>query len=791
MASWLVAIAAIVAVSLLNVNSVGANHAFKTLAVARNLDGTLSWFDTNYPRLSADGTNVVYVSGYWDLVPNDTNDRADVFRYDIVNGTTTRVSVGNGGSESNGNSNFPAVSSDGTKIVYTSGATNLVGDDTNGFVDVFLTDTRTGTTILVSRHTDGTQGNDNAGTPSISGDGKMVSYTSLATNLVDGDTNGRSDIFVYDTIAGTTTRASVDSNGNEANDASWLSSVSGNGTLVVYTSRASNLVDGDTNRTTDVFTYRIASGVTTRVSVQTGGTQAGGGGDSSISHDGTRIAFMSSATDLVVGDSNAKDDVFMVDTTTNKTIRVSVDGAGNQANGGSYRPSISADGQNVAFVSVATNLIDDDSNGYEDIFRYNTASGSVTRISVSSDGEQANKPSEWPSISSDGSKVVYTSSATNLIPSDLNRATDAFLWLPDPTPTAVGFTVSIPESTGWSESIGAVRGFDAQGDPLAFAITAGNGSGLFTIDPRDGWITLTGALDYETARRHVLTVSAADSKHVVNAAVTVNVVNVNDVAPILSDSAVSINEATTLGTPIVRLLAEDIEGDTLIYAMTDPDGFFAINPTNGQVSLIRALDYLARRQHVLNVSVADGVHTTNALLTVSVTPVSGNLFDDDDGSIFEGDIQWLAVAGITSGCGPRLFCPDQSVTRGQMAAFMNRALHLPPTDIDFFTDDDGSIFEADINELAASGITKGCDSKAFCADRPVTRGQMAAFLVRALGLPATDRDFFADDDGSVFERDINRLAASGITKGCNATSFCPNQSLTRGQMAALLRRALS
>ncbi len=164
-------------------------------------------------------------------------------------------------------------------------------------------------------------------------------------------------------------------------------------------------------------------------------------------------------------------------------------------------------------------------------------------------------------------------------------------------------------------------------------------------------------------------------------------------------------------------------------------------------------------------------------------------FADDDESVFEGDIEWLFTSGITQGCSDTLFCPDDPVTRGQMAAFIGRAQNLPADDGDYFTDDDSSVFEGDIDALAASGVTQGCTPTRFCPDDVVTRGQMAAFLTRAYNLPAADSDFFTDDDGTVFESDINRLAASGITAGCSGSSFCADEPITRGQMAAFLRRA--
>ncbi|MDJ0663242.1 MAG: ExeM/NucH family extracellular endonuclease [Acidimicrobiia bacterium] len=173
-------------------------------------------------------------------------------------------------------------------------------------------------------------------------------------------------------------------------------------------------------------------------------------------------------------------------------------------------------------------------------------------------------------------------------------------------------------------------------------------------------------------------------------------------------------------------------------------------------------------------------------------------FTDTAGSIFAADIQWLAEAGITRGCNPPVndnYCPELELSRGQMAAMFVRALDLPATTTDFFTDDEFSIFEDDINRLAEAGITRGCnppDNDSFCPDDLVTRGQVAAMFVRALDLPATTTDFFTDDDPSIFEDDINRLAEADITRGCNQAgdNFCPLDNLTRGEIAAFWHRAL-
>lgn len=178
-----------------------------------------------------------------------------------------------------------------------------------------------------------------------------------------------------------------------------------------------------------------------------------------------------------------------------------------------------------------------------------------------------------------------------------------------------------------------------------------------------------------------------------------------------------------------------------------------------------------------------------------------NVFTDDDGNIHEGNIQAIAVAGITKGCNPPTndrYCPSETVTRGQIAAFLVRALDLPTTGTDYFSDDDGTLFEADINRLAEAGITRGCNpptNTLYCPDSSVTRGQMAALLVRAFGYSDDGGgNLFTDDDGSVFAGDIDKLATAGVTTGCNPpdnTRYCPNATVKRDQMASFLARALN
>lgn len=174
----------------------------------------------------------------------------------------------------------------------------------------------------------------------------------------------------------------------------------------------------------------------------------------------------------------------------------------------------------------------------------------------------------------------------------------------------------------------------------------------------------------------------------------------------------------------------------------------------------------------------------------SVHEVYLGCFADIEQSQFQSEIEWLVDAGITVGCAANYFCPKTGVTRAQMASFLVRSLGLVPASRDFFTDDNGSIHEADINAIAQVGITTGCGLGTFCPGINMTREQMASFLTRGFALPGSSIDRFSDDTGSVHEADINAVAQAGITLGCGNTSFCPVGTVTREQMAAFLYRAL-
>ena len=283
---------------------------------------------------------------------------------------TTRVSVDSSGAEGNDSSWAGcAVSADGRIVAFWGLASNLVPGDTNCEEDVFVRDRSTGITERISVSSSGAEGNDESGWPAISADGRIVAFQSRATNLVAGDSNQESDIFVHDRSTGITELISVDSSGAGGNDDSFDPAISADGWVVAFQSLASNLVPGDTKGHPDIFVHDRSTGLTERVNVDSSGTEANGNSqDPAISADGRVVAFSSGARNLVPSDTNRTTDVFVHDRSTGLTERVSVDSSGTEGNSGSGYPALSADGQLVAFFSHASNLVAGDTNFVSDTF---------------------------------------------------------------------------------------------------------------------------------------------------------------------------------------------------------------------------------------------------------------------------------------------------------------------------------------------------------------------------------------------------------------------------------------
>jgi uncharacterized repeat protein (TIGR01451 family) len=417
---------------------------------------------------------------------------------------TERVSVSDAAMEGNNSSFNPSISADGRFVAFESFSENLVPNDTNGESDVFVFDRQMRTIERVSvpdPRVGQAEANGRSFNPTISADGRFVAFASFASNLILGDTNFVSDIFVHDRTTGTTERMSEDANGIGGNFLSGVTEfgdqigISGDGRFVAFTSTAENLVVPDPNAT-EVFVKDRQTGEIERIS--SGPTYMFGPAMSadgrwvavafpddlavfdrqtrtldfiptnfmfnptlpSLSADGRFVAFAADAGDLVPGDSNGLRDVFVFDRQTRTTERVSVDSNGNQTTtgNGSYAPSISADGRFVAFVSDAADLVPGDTNSDEDVFVYDRQAGTIERVSVDSAGNQASGGAPLfvlftlaTSISGDGRTVAFDSDFVNLVPGDANSVTDVFVRGPGPASPRHRVTV-VPGD--------AVTGFD-------------------------------------------------------------------------------------------------------------------------------------------------------------------------------------------------------------------------------------------------------------------------------------------------------------------------------------------
>ena len=347
----------------------------------------------------------------------------DVFVHSRSNNQITQVSVSSSGEQGNQISGNPSISHDGHYVAFSSAATSLVSNDFNNRTDIFLHDRLTGQTELVSVSSAGEQANNHCHSPSISADGRYVAFLSLAANLVLNDTNSAyiDDVFFHDRGTKTTTLVSVSSSGEQANGSSSQFKVSANGRFIAFRSSAGNLVSNDTNGYDDIFVYDRDNQTTERVSVSSSEEQATSiSYDPSISADGRYIAFVSLATNLVAEDTNGDSDVFVRDRHLGTIQRVSISSRGEEADDGSGGASISADGHYVVFESNASNLVGNDTNGVADIFvqsRLGSVQGTY-RVNVNERGTQAEWHCRQPAISADGHYVVFSSASTNLVRND-------------------------------------------------------------------------------------------------------------------------------------------------------------------------------------------------------------------------------------------------------------------------------------------------------------------------------------------------------------------------------------
>lgn len=389
--------------------------------------------------LSADGRYAVMDSYASNLVAGDANGVQDVFLKDLQTGAVQRISTGVAGQEANAESYSASISANGRYVVFESDASNLVAGDTNGTTDIFVKDLQTGSLQRVSTSASGVQGDGTSSEFSTSADGRYVVFSSDASNLVAGDANAASDVFVKDILTGAIQRVSTDSLGREAaggdSGTTHPAVLTQDGRYVIFDSAASNLVAGDTNGVSDIFRKDLVTGEVKLVS----GSSAGALGDGesgryyavSASADGRYIAFESAATNLVPGGANADkygeqvDAIYLKDMLTGAIRCVSTDASGVLGDNSSYAPVLSSDGRYLVFKSDARNLVPNDTGNDRNLYIKDLQTGAIQCLSLGSLGLQGTGVASVASITPDGRTIVFESSDA-LTASDTNAQSDVF-----------------------------------------------------------------------------------------------------------------------------------------------------------------------------------------------------------------------------------------------------------------------------------------------------------------------------------------------------------------------------
>jgi Tol biopolymer transport system component len=756
--------------------------------------------ESELTHLTADGRFLVFTSGAPDVVVVDTNAKRDVFLRDLKRGTVRLASVNMQGTDSgNGQSFSGVVSGDGRYVAFAGSASDLTANDTNGATtDVFRRDMLTGATVLVSANTAGTgSGNGQSFAPLMTPDGRFILFSSFATDLTTvTDGNNDSDLFVRDMQTGTTRMVSRNSTGTAAGSGGtppFESAISDDGRYVAFTSYASNLVSNDTNGTNpDVFQRDMQNDSTVLVSRNASGTGSGSGNSiaPSMTPDGRYVAFDSNATDLTViatsgfkvfrrdmqtgatalvstnsagnagvsgdafkdpgcmtddgryvlfrttapdavatTDGNGTDDIFVRDLQGNSTALVSINAAGTATgNDASFTGAIAAGGGFVAFASRATNLEGVNANGTSDIFIRDLQAGTTLLASsneLGSNGGGADSASSLPIlVGADGRLVAWESSASDLAPSDANNNDDVF-------------------------AFGALRPFALAAD------TGGNG----VLEPGETAVV-------EPAWR-------------------------NDTGVALDASGT----ATGLTGPA---------GPT--YTLNDDQAGYGTIALKQAASCGATTDcYQAtvtgnRPGTHWDATLAESLDTGHA---ASWALHLGDSFADVPRSnFFYGFIEALLHHGVTGGCAAGQYCPAGVLSRDQMAVFVLRAKERTPYSAaacgsDPFNDvPAASPFCPWIAELFRRGVVAGCGSNNYCPSSPVTREQVAVFLLRtkegAAFQPAAcvgGSETFQDVPvASPFCPWVQELAARGVTSGCGGGNYCPTSPVTREQVAVFLVR---
>ena len=418
-------------------------------------------------QMSFNGDLIVFTTRATNVTPFDTNEKLDIVIRDRNNNSTDIIS-GHTPRSNDSSGDIVSLSADGRYVAFSSKTTNLIADHNNNKRDIFVKDRRTGFIERVSISSSGDQGSSDSNNPSISDDGRFVVFESFSA-FISADTNAKIDIYLHDRLNHIT--QIISKNGaTESNGHSIRASISATGRYVVFKSEADNLVSGDSNNKTDVFIKDLITDSIERVSVASDGSEANGAVNMSVtvSADGRYVAFRSTSTSLSSVDLNGKPNIFLRDRTAHKTTCISIPYDGTLIDGYTYNPTISDDGSVIAFEARATNLVPNDTNGYNDIFVYSLATQQIKRVTDNSN----DKDSYGTSMSADGRFISYRSGATGIVTDDSNGEYDAFIYdTKNNTTVRVNLNNSGEEATGGTTYSPAIS---ADGSTVGYLSNAKN-----------------------------------------------------------------------------------------------------------------------------------------------------------------------------------------------------------------------------------------------------------------------------------------------------------------------------
>jgi Tol biopolymer transport system component len=414
--NWATRLFALILVLALPVSLSASVGGHSVRAVSASTGSVLADETCHHPSITADGSKVAFRSTAENLVPGDTNGVEDIFIKDIDTGSIIMASSTSDGEPADGASQEPAISADGNFITFVSVATNLAPGASGGSMQAFVKNLLTGEVMLASASSQGVEGDDSSEKTVISADGRFVAFSSNASNLVPGDTNGTLDVFLRDIASGSLIRVSEGPQGQEGNGPSGYNygpSISADGRYVAFGSGASDLLPSDPDDVQDIFVKDVQSGDLKLASV----TQEGVKGNDlslgpSISANGDRVVFRTFATNFSPVDGQRQSDVYLKDLANGSLTLVSTDENGNRIDMGGYDQSIAGDGMSAAFVVNTSTLgipVPRDS-----VYRKDFSDGSLDLVSAESSGTPGNGGSISPSLSSDGLSIAYESQSTNL-----------------------------------------------------------------------------------------------------------------------------------------------------------------------------------------------------------------------------------------------------------------------------------------------------------------------------------------------------------------------------------------